>query len=1293
MKRSTPLLILILLFAVRLSYAQEHTFSAQYFGKTDYDLPSVLVKAVFQDSSGFVWIGTDAGLIRYDGYSFFTYRSQLPNMYVKDIAPLQDGRLLVTTDMGVAVISHAGYVFQVKTLLPGSYEKTDSTLYYPKKAWQDHSGTIWIGENTSIVRFKNGKMERYELGEEYATSSRVRSFRFAETTRGVLLAISENGHMVYYDKAKDRFTVVHLPFKKSVSLSDMVRQPDGSIWMATSVGIYRFRPERNDLLHGWKRIIPIKDVSSITHLRDGVGYIGTWFDGLYQVKKENGMFVFRKLKEYTFNNVNDVDQTPAGNVWVGSDRGAVLLAPNHFSSLLLSPRYRFINSLITGGRDTLYASETYNIYQITWDSSARKPRLTRFPANLQKHRIFSLGFHKGKVYVGTFSGDIYAVPEKHPTQIAAHYKSGSSTIEQIYVDSAGTIWFIRNDSMGIGKISPDTRQIGIYDRGAMDTVITVLRAGPDNTLYAGGVGSGHYLFRYNSRKDRFENVSPKIPANILAHRKLPLTVFDLAFRAKQLYVASNYGLFRFRIGPAGEVTFEDWPVDSHFKSVAIDHLGNLWMGSEKGLYYLSGDKVVQYNGRDGLPSISIAARALYMDHSGRLWAGTSNGIGYSVDPIPAMKRSRTPSVKRLALNDKEIAYPKNGIITLVRGSRLTFRISGLMYPASKLNYVFQLEDQDGKVVEKIEGRDNPLTLKIGDAGEYTLKIESDISGYTWSRPLVLQIRARLPWYLQKWAFASYLVVLCVLIYIIVDYQKVRQERNSQRKELARWNRIIRRTIDVVPHFLYVRDEDGRFILANRPMADLYGTSPEEIVGKRNEDFTGKIGGRYEEALIRDLTHENEEDPVDQDKLIEYKDANGKQTFLQLTQTYFQTGEQNRRAVAGVAIDITNLVNTEKELRKSQERYRFLSESAFEGLAVMEEGYLSDVNTALLRMTGYTRKEVIGKASWDYFPDPMQKAAINRIRGKISGQYESRLNCRDGKVIDVEILARDIVIDGRHLRIAAIRDITDRKEAERKLKEYAGKLEESNHNLEEFAYVVSHDLQEPLRKIQAFGELLTTSLSGRMEGENILFLDRMTNAAARMQQLINDLLSFSRISTKTNPYEPVDLEELIREVCVDLELSIQESGAEVSVESLPVVVADPMQMRQLFQNLIGNALKFRSEGRPPVIAITSCGETPSRNGFSCIRISDNGIGFDPKFAERIFQVFERLHVQKNYQGTGIGLAICKKIVERHGGTIKAESREGFGTTFYIRLPVHQALETERDESNNSQEIDMRPDSRG
>lgn len=251
-----------------------------------------------------------------------------------------------------------------------------------------------------------------------------------------------------------------------------------------------------------------------------------------------------------------------------------------------------------------------------------------------------------------------------------------------------------------------------------------------------------------------------------------------------------------------------------------------------------------------------------------------------------------------------------------------------------------------------------------------------------------------------------------------------------------------------------------------------------------------------------------------------------------------------------------------------------------------------------------------------------------------------------------------------------REINEREQVQKSLQLYSQELELSNNELVNFAYIASHDLQEPLRKITTFGNRLEEKYQTVLDERGRDYLKRMQSAAARMQELILDLLAYSRVTTHRQPFSLVSLPDILQDVLSDLEVRIEQTGATIMVGSLPEIEADPLQMRQLLQNLVGNALKFMSPHRPPVIQIYSQHMIHADQEMCQIFIKDNGIGIEAQYQERIFEIFERLHGRITYEGSGVGLAICRKIVERHGGSISVTSVPGEGATFMVMLPCRQ-----------------------
>lgn len=367
-----------------------------------------------------------------------------------------------------------------------------------------------------------------------------------------------------------------------------------------------------------------------------------------------------------------------------------------------------------------------------------------------------------------------------------------------------------------------------------------------------------------------------------------------------------------------------------------------------------------------------------------------------------------------------------------------------------------------------------------------------------------------------------------------------------------------------------------------------------------------------------------------------------------------------------------LLATERALRESEESFRAIFEGAPIGVALVGlDGRLVQVNGRLEEQLGYTAEE-LRAMNFAAFTHPDDLAADLSLFEELAAgrrtnyQIEKRYYTKDGAILWGNLsvaLLRDA--EGRPLyAVGMVEDITERKRSERLLAEHRVELERSNRELQDFAYVASHDLQEPLRKIQAFGDRLKSRHSLGLGEQGQDYLNRMQGAAARMQALIRDLLSYSRVTSNAQPFASVSLSQVAADVTEDLQTQIERTAGTVEIGELPTIEADPVQMRQLIQNLVSNALKFHREGVPPEVRISA----EVQGNTVQLRVADNGIGFEEKYIERIFSPFERLHGRGEYEGTGMGLAICRKIARRHGGDLWAQSAPGEGATFVATFPL-------------------------
>ncbi|MBA7664565.1 Adaptive-response sensory-kinase SasA [subsurface metagenome] len=369
----------------------------------------------------------------------------------------------------------------------------------------------------------------------------------------------------------------------------------------------------------------------------------------------------------------------------------------------------------------------------------------------------------------------------------------------------------------------------------------------------------------------------------------------------------------------------------------------------------------------------------------------------------------------------------------------------------------------------------------------------------------------------------------------------------------------------------------------------------------------------------------------------------------------------RQRVAKLEELETERKRVEEVLRESEAKYSALVENSRDGIVILQDGVMKFVNTASLEIVGYTPEELLGidflKVVTPEDREMVMKRYADRMAGKeVPSIYEMALIRKDGITVPVEVNATFINYEGRPADLVVIRDITERKRAEEELRR-------SNQELEHFAYIASHDLQEPLRMVSSYTQLLAQRYKDKLDADADEFIHYVEDGVSRMRALINGLLVYSRVGTSGAAFELTDCEAAFDCALTNLQVAVDGSGAVITHHPLPVVMADASQLTQVFQNLIGNAIKFCSQELPRIHVAAE----PRGNEW-LFSIRDNGIGIDPQYHDRIFDMSQRLHSRTKYPGSGIGLAICDKVVKRHGGRIWVESQTGKGATFYFTIPI-------------------------
>ena len=480
-----------------------------------------------------------------------------------------------------------------------------------------------------------------------------------------------------------------------------------------------------------------------------------------------------------------------------------------------------------------------------------------------------------------------------------------------------------------------------------------------------------------------------------------------------------------------------------------------------------------------------------------------------------------------------------------------------------------------------------------------------------------------------------------------------------------------RVLEILPDAMVVVDGRGRIIHVNGRTEKLFGHPRRRLIGKAVETLLPKrFRGRHGEH--RSVYFTESRPPMGIGLELFGLRRDGSEFPIEITLRSLDT-QEGKVALSAIR-DISHR-------RRAEEKFGGLLEAAPDAIIIVDAaGDIVLINAQTQKLFGYRRSELLGQPVEVLVPTGLRPRHVQhrakffadpRLRPMGSGLELFGVR-RDGSAFPVEISLSPLETEAGVLVLSSIRDVSDRKRAEAALAEQAKELERSNGELEQFAYIASHDLQEPLRMVSSFVQLLAQDFKGKLGPDADEYIGFAFDGASRMQQLIRELLEYSRVGRGKPDVETVDVKALVAEIAKDLEPAIREARAEIRCGRLPKVRGNGREVRQLLLNLLSNAIKFRGD-RPAKIRVGAAAD----GSMWRFTVRDHGIGIAPEHYGRIFGIFQRLHNRSEYPGTGIGLAICKKIVERHGGRISVESKIGEGSTFWFTLPAVVAQHEARD----------------
>ncbi len=867
-------------------------FFIHYYNYED-GLPSDLVKVVKQDSQGFIWIGTDGGLVRFDGQRFLSFSEGLPSNYVKDLFFLSDSELLVTTDLGIVRVTYNSVRTTLNKFLPGSIKLTDSTLFYPKLIYRDSGNTMWIAEPYSIVRLeKEGKgFKRYVFPQKFEALSYLHSFSFFENEKRDLFAISQTGYLLRYQAKTDTFTevpVINRPKKWTVSA--VLKFKKNSFLIGTSTGVYIFK--FSEALKGFalKKIADIPNVHALATDTKGTIFVGTGGQGLYLIVPKNNGFKIKHVDRLKLKVINQIQRTEEDRFWISTDNGIALLYDPLFTQILNFSNYS-VQTLFQDARGRIIATDGLRIYEI----KKTKDRFTsRVLLKNSESMISTIAADEKRIVAGHIDGAISVLQNNSVKKIKL---PSNNTIFSLFIDRFGDLWICQGGMPGLIKLDKNGHLRVFAKNYGMDSPAQVIKEGGDGYIYVGSIGNTNYLFRFNREKKTFENLSVPVPPLNSTRTE----VYDLVIQTNNstIWLATNIGILKIQKGKVKIFRLER---NRTARSLTLDHEERLWIGTEHGAYCLIDTSLVYFDELSGLGNQTFAFRSAIADTSGHIYFGTYDGIYFQQKEFRNDMTTKAPKIVEFWIDENQFLEIGARAQKIPFHATLRIRVASLMYPAYKTIYQWRLIGARNNW--SLPSTDPMIILPGIKRGSYTLQVRARHIGYGWSPVCSLNLIVSPPWYLSSWAFAIFLLAVILIGLVSLQLIRERQRRLRIAIDLEKSEIKLKTIVNNAPIILFMVDVNGKITFAEGRGLSEFEKIHQPILGLNLCD-----GAEEEFGLDEDCKRVLKGESFESIRKIN-------DNYYRFWFSPLYDSSNNLTGALGVAIDITQLKLTETKLRRA-----------------------------------------------------------------------------------------------------------------------------------------------------------------------------------------------------------------------------------------------------------------------------------------------------------------------------------------------------------------------------------------
>jgi signal transduction histidine kinase len=814
------------------AYCQE--FRLTYYNVED-GLPTNFTKSVASAPDGSIWVATDDGLCRFNGNQFLPFDQNIPSPLIKSFWQRKNGNLLVAHDHGVSEITYHQETIESLLLLPASSETSGSGIAPPKtlSLFEDQDQNLWVSEPQSIVKFSQNTLKRYRFPEEYKSGSFLRSFVFCYDGYDSFLAASQTGFLFHYNKAKDQFVNIPLPFPVQ-NINTLYHKGNGVIWIGSNEGLFELTLSQKQTIIEFKKIHTLNKVSDINENEDFY-FVATHFNGLFLIEKNIPSAYPKKMEELNFRVINFVHIAKNGDIWISGDEGLALLQPYFFTKITFDSNVKYINTLSTLPNGTTLISDGSQVLEIKGHKHLQDPTIIFQQPN---DNISGLHQHNNYVYITTTKGKIITLNRQtgtHKTfQLPSIYGSAYSPI----IDPNGHLWVCVQFLHGVIRILPD-EQFQVYGTGAgfLNNVYS-FQIDNHNNLYCIGLGLNSYLYQYNPRTDTFENLSKPLKFKHFES----LSIHDLVFDTdNKMYLSSNQGILVNEGDGLAKIDLKQSIQLNYIKGLAVDKEGGIWAGTDIGLIrYFNGHTFI-FNEFDGLPGRTLSYKGISIDTNNHVWVGTNNGAACSRKNALTYTQTPKPAFSFIGFNGrKELPEKPN----LPFQSALQAGIYTPVYPNQKLILEYKISNLTNQW-QQLEGR--LLSIANLKEGMYQLQVRAIQQGaFTPSEPLTYSFSVQLPWYKTWWILTAIILILAGLIWLFVILNTIRLRKDKERLEkiiCERTSKIVEQKNEIQKQTNALKDAFEKIKSQNEKL-ELLNATKDKFFSIVAHDLRGPLSSLY-----------------------------------------------------------------------------------------------------------------------------------------------------------------------------------------------------------------------------------------------------------------------------------------------------------------------------------------------------------------------------------------------------------------------------------------------------------------